>query len=120
MNAAELALLPKPDEVVAGREPAVPWGAFFGSGSMWLLSLQYLCISYGFWFYVTWLLMYIREAFHMKDADRYLAASLAGLPLFMAGISVFTGKSRHGSSRASAAPPRCGACWARSAAASPD
>jgi sugar phosphate permease len=36
---------------------------------------------------------YIREAFHMKDADRYLAASLAGLPLFMAGISVYlTGK----------------------------
>ena len=29
----------------------------------------------------------------MKDADRYLAASLAGLPLFMAGISVYlTGK----------------------------
>src|SRR6187399_448215 len=93
VNAAELALLPKPDEVVAGREPAVPWAAFFGSGSMWLLSLQYLCISYGFWFYVTWLPTYIREAFHMKDADRYLAASLAGLPLFMAGISVYlTGK----------------------------
>ena len=93
VNAAELALLPKPDEVVAGREPAVPWGAFFGSGSMWLLSLQYLCISYGFWFYVTWLPTYIREAFHMKDADRYLAAALAGLPLFMAGISVYlTGK----------------------------
>jgi nitrate/nitrite transporter NarK len=60
---------------------------------MWLLSLQYLCISYGFWFYVTWLPTYIRETFHMKDADRYLAASLAGLPLFMAGISVYlTGK----------------------------
>ena len=94
VNAAELALLARTDEIAGGHsQPGVPWRRFLSSGSMWLLSLQYLCISYGFWFYITWLPTYIRESFHMKDADRYLAAALAGLPLFLAGISVYlTGK----------------------------
>jgi MFS family permease len=93
VNAAELALMPRPEEANAGHDVKVPWGKFLGSGSVWLLSLQYLCLSYGFWFYVTWLPTYIKEVFHMKDADRYFAALLAGLPLFLAGISVYlTGK----------------------------
>jgi MFS family permease len=93
VNAAEIALMPRPEEANAAHDVKVPWGKFLGSGSVWLLSLQYLCLSYGFWFYVTWLPTYIKEAFHMKDADRYFAASLAGLPLFLAGISVYlTGK----------------------------
>ena len=90
---AELALRPLPEEGNARSDVKVTWGKFLGSGSVWLLALQYLCLSYGFWFYVTWLPTYIKEAFHMKDADRYFAASLAGLPLFLAGISVYlTGK----------------------------
>ena len=93
VNAAELALMPRPEEANAAHDVKVPWGKFLGSGSVWLLSLQYLCLSYGFWFYVTWLPTYIKEVFHMKDADRYFAALLAGLPLFLAGISVYlTGK----------------------------
>ena len=93
VNAAELALMPRPEEANAADDVKVPWAKFLGSGSVWLLSLQYLCLSYGFWFYVTWLPTYIKEAFHMKEADRYFAASLAGLPLFLAGISVYlTGK----------------------------
>ena len=93
VNAAELALMPRPEEANAPHDVNVPWSRFLGSRSVWLLSLQYLCLSYGFWFYVTWLPTYIKEAFHMKDADRYFAASLAGLPLFLAGISVYlTGK----------------------------
>jgi MFS family permease len=93
VNAAELALMPRPEEANAPDDVKVPWGKFLGSGSVWLLSLQYLCLSYGFWFYVTWLPTYIKEVFHMKDADRYFAALLAGLPLFLAGISVYlTGK----------------------------
>ena len=60
---------------------------------MWLLCLQYACLSYGFWFYITWLPTYIREVFGLKDSDRYLAGALAGLPLFLAGVSVYlTGK----------------------------
>lgn len=95
VNAAELALLAHADGHAGGHSHAgVPWRRFLSNSSVWLLSLQYLCISYSFWFYITWLPTYIRESFHMKDADRYLAAALAGLPLFLGGISVYlTGKA---------------------------
>jgi MFS transporter, ACS family, glucarate transporter len=69
-----------------GRTP-VPWGRFLRSRSVWLLCVQYACVSYGFWFYITWLPTYIREQFGMAQADRYLAALLAAPPLFLAGIS---------------------------------
>jgi sugar phosphate permease len=70
----------------AGRAPA-PWGRFLRSPSVWLLCVQYACLSYGFWFYLTWLPTYIKEQFGMTGADRYLAALLAAPPLFLAGIS---------------------------------
>jgi MFS transporter, ACS family, glucarate transporter len=65
----------------------VPWGQFLRSRSVWLLCVQYACISYGFWFYLTWLPTFIKEHFGMADADRYLSALLAAPPLFLAGIS---------------------------------
>ena len=65
----------------------VPWGRFLRSRSVWLLCVQYACLSYGFWFYLTWLPTYIKEQFGMAEADRYLAALLAAPPLFLAGIS---------------------------------
>jgi sugar phosphate permease len=71
---------------------AVPWGRFVRSRSVWLICLQYACLSYGFWFYLTWLPTYIREEFGLLHADRYVAALLAAPPLFLAGVScVLTG-----------------------------
>ncbi len=64
----------------------VPWRRFFLNRSVWLLCLQYACLSYGFWFYLTWLPTYIREQFGLQQADRYVAALLAAPPLFLAGI----------------------------------
>ena len=96
MNAAERATLAGPPERRAPASHGMsspPWAKFFTSRSVWLLCLQYACLSYGFWFYITWLPTYIREVFGLKEADRYLAGALAGLPLFLAGISVcLTGK----------------------------
>lgn len=70
----------------------VPWARFLRHRSVWLLGIQYACLSYGFWFYLTWLPTYIKEQFGMAEADRYLAALLAAPPLFLAGISCwFTG-----------------------------
>jgi MFS transporter, ACS family, glucarate transporter len=65
----------------------VPWRRFLRSRSVWLLCLQYACISYGFWFYLTWLPTYIREQFGLADSHRYQAALLAAPPLFLAGLS---------------------------------
>ncbi len=72
--------------------PAVPWRRFLRSRSVWLLCVQYACLSYGFWFYLTWLPTYIREQFGLTEADRYVAALLVAPPLFLAGVSCwFTG-----------------------------
>jgi len=72
----------------AGLKPArtVPWKRLFANRSVWLLCLQYACLSYGFWFYLTWLPTYVREQFGLEQADRYVAALLAAPPLFLAGI----------------------------------
>jgi ACS family glucarate transporter-like MFS transporter len=73
-------------------DSSVPWKRFLSNRSVWLLCLQYACLSYGFWFYLTWLPTYIREQFGLEQADRYLAALLAAPPLFLAGIGcVLTG-----------------------------
>ena len=64
----------------------VPWKGFLSNRSVLLLCLQYACLSYGFWFYLTWLPTYIREQFGLEQADRYVAALLAAPPLFLAGI----------------------------------
>jgi sugar phosphate permease len=73
-------------------DSGVPWKRFLSNRSVWLLCLQYACLSYGFWFYLTWLPTYICEQFGLEQADRYLAALLAAPPLFLAGIGcVLTG-----------------------------
>ena len=79
---------------MAGKQSdlRVPWKRIFANRSAWLLCLQYACLSYGFWFYLTWLPTYIREQFGLEQADRYVAALLAAPPLFLAGIGcVFAG-----------------------------
>ncbi len=95
VNPAELALLTGggADRIRIADDEAghldVPWTRFFTNRSVWLLCIQYGCLSYGFWFYLTWLPTYIREAFALHDADRYQAAWLAAIPLFLAGVSVW-------------------------------
>lgn len=82
--------VPGPNGVASPEDAApaaVPWGRFLRSRSVWLLCLQYACLSYGFWFYLTWLPTYIREQFGLTETHRYLAALLAAPPLFLAGAS---------------------------------
>jgi len=77
----------QPAMSTGGRsDQSVPWKRLLSNRSVWLLSLQYACLSYGFWFYLTWLPTYIREQFGLEQADRYIGALLAAPPLFLAGI----------------------------------
>jgi sugar phosphate permease len=88
VNAGERELLA--DDTAASVQTSragVPWGRLLRNRSVWLLCLQYACLSYGFWFYITWLPTYIREQFGMAEAARYVAALLAAPPLFLAGVS---------------------------------
>jgi MFS family permease len=81
VNEAELALMPTREETAIGGR--TPWGAIFGNRSVWLLCLQYACLSYGWYFYVTWLPTYLQEA---RGTGIKRGALLASLPLLLGGI----------------------------------
>ena len=82
VNEAELALLP-PARDTAIAETGVPWGLIFSRPSVWLLSIQYMCLAYGWWFYINWLPTYLRTA---RGTTVTMGALLAGLPLLLGGV----------------------------------
>lgn len=81
INEAELALLPGADQ--SARATDVPWGRIARSVSVWMLCLQYACLSYGWYFYITWLPTYLREA---RGTSLKFGALLASLPLLLGGV----------------------------------
>ncbi len=88
VNAAELELL-KDNHV--GGHGSVPWAKFAASKQVWLLGAQYFCLSYSWYFSITWLPTYLREARHLDPKDSMFPI-LAGLPLFLGGIGcLFSG-----------------------------
>ena len=87
VNAAELALMDGAESNAPGHG-SMPWGKLLRSRTAWLLWLQYFCMSYGWYFYITWLPTYLREA---RSVSLEKSALLAGLPLFFGGIGCFVG-----------------------------
>jgi MFS transporter, ACS family, glucarate transporter len=84
VNDAERRLLIGADSFTSNHA-TVPWRAFFTSRSAWLLWIQYACLSYVWYFYVTWLPTYL-DATHGKTLGPVTLAVLAGLPLFGGGF----------------------------------
>jgi MFS family permease len=82
VNAAELALLPQ--RPAAAEHVAVPWAKLLRSRTVWLLFIQYFCFGYGWYFYITWLPTYVKEARHMELQK---GALLSGIPLFFGGFA---------------------------------
>jgi MFS family permease len=90
VNKAELALLP-PARETAVAHTGVPWGRIFSHPSVWLLSIQYMCLAYGWWFYVNWLPTYLRQQrsslqLGSLELGPFLQAAIAGLPLLLGGV----------------------------------
>jgi ACS family glucarate transporter-like MFS transporter len=113
VNAAELELL-KGNDVNTTGHANVPWRELASRPALWLLWAQYFCLSYGWYFYVTWLPTYLRDERGMEIktnafmqllgsgyeglaslfgstlspdlTQKLLAASLAGIPLFFGGF----------------------------------
>ena len=81
VNQAELALLPRAQDTALAAS-GVPWGVIFSNPNVWLLSIQYMCLAYGWWFYINWLPTYLRQA---RGASFKMGALLAGLPLLLGG-----------------------------------
>ena len=70
----------------------MPWGKFVRSKQVWLLCAQYFCLSYGWYFYITWLPTYLQNARHLEIGK---SALLASLPLFLGGIGSISAESFH-------------------------
>ena len=86
VNAAELELL-KEASVNAESHAHVPWGKLLRSRSVWLLWAQYFCLSFPWYFYITWLPTYLQEHRHLAPGE---SARLAILPLFFGGLGSLT------------------------------
>jgi ACS family glucarate transporter-like MFS transporter len=82
VNQAELAMLP-PQRDTAVAHGGVPWRVIFSSPSVWLLSIQYMCLAYGWWFYINWLPTYLSRA---RGTALQMSALLSGLPLLLGGV----------------------------------
>lgn len=108
VNAAELALLEEANrQTESDGNAKVPWGRLLRNRSVWLLWLQYFCLTYGWFFYVTWLPTYLNEVvgvelnqnafahwleaalsgvFEPDTMRRVFVAALAGVPLLFGGF----------------------------------
>jgi ACS family glucarate transporter-like MFS transporter len=82
VNSAELALLKDAEQNASGHGD-VPWATMLRSPTVWLLWFQYFCLSYGWYFYITWLPTYLKEGRGLTGSEQ---ARLAGLPLFFGGL----------------------------------
>ena len=110
VNAAELELLKGNEENVMGHGD-VPWGELVTRPTMWLLWAQYFCLSYGWYFYITWLPEYLKSergtdlksnafmhwlagqlegSLDPELTVKVLAAALAGIPLLFGGFGSLT------------------------------
>jgi sugar phosphate permease len=67
---------------VRTHEP-IPWRKLLGSRAVLLLWGQYMCLNFGWQFYVTWLPTYLLEA---RKVNLEQTAWLSGLPLFFGGL----------------------------------
>ena len=86
VNAAELALLPPPRSTSAVKG-SLPWRQLLAHRSVLLLCLQYGCLAYGWFFYVTWLPTYLRDARHTPlEGSPLLLTLLSGAPLLLGGV----------------------------------
>ncbi len=89
VNAAELALLPVRQPRHSSHGDSAIWMAIVSSRSVWALGLQWFAHYYGFYFYITWLPLYL---YRVHGPDLRHSALAAGLPLFSAGLgSLFAG-----------------------------
>jgi MFS transporter, ACS family, glucarate transporter len=82
LNEAEKELIRRDARDPSGHKD-VPWGALLTSRTVWGLCWQYFCVSYGWYFYITWLPTYLKEGRHL---DMGSAALLNILPLFCGGL----------------------------------
>ncbi len=87
-NEAEVALIEEGRSRASNTTSFSPLRAFARSRSAWALCLQWFCHNYGFYFYLTWLPIYLQQA---RGLNIKTSALLAGMPLLFAGFGTLSG-----------------------------
>jgi MFS family permease len=82
LNAAERELVRESAALASGHGD-VPWLKMLRSRQVWMLCWQYFFLSYGWWFYITWLPTYLTEGRHLAMGS---SEWLSVLPLFFGGL----------------------------------
>ncbi len=90
VNAAECALLEEAQKNLSVGHASIPWKRLFTTKSVLLLWVYYFCISYVWYFYITWMPQYMELELKMDMKDTWTSV-LNGLPLFLGGIGCFIG-----------------------------
>ncbi|MFB3923672.1 MAG: MFS transporter [Terriglobia bacterium] len=86
VNAAEIELIRRGQPPPVPR-PEVPWLRLMKSGNLWAICWMYFCMSYGWYFYITWLPTYLEA----RGVSMIQSGILGGLPLFFGGIGCVLG-----------------------------
>ncbi len=87
VSAAERELIEKERGVARSHGP-VAWGRVFRTRSLLPLCIQYFANTYGFYFFITWLPVYLAKARGMASVE---LAVFAGLPLLLSVTADITG-----------------------------
>jgi ACS family glucarate transporter-like MFS transporter len=82
VNQGELDLIAESARNNAGRHK-VPWAAILRSRTIWLLSVQYYCLWFSGYFFITWLPTYLQEYHRLSPAK---SAGYAAMTLFASGL----------------------------------
>jgi ACS family glucarate transporter-like MFS transporter len=74
VNAAELEII-RAGQISRDQSERVrvPWGILLRSGNLWAIMWMYFCLSYGWYFYITWLPTYLQT--------RGISMAFGGMPL---------------------------------------
>ena len=83
VNAAELELLESSRVLTKHQEAAPNWPSLLLTPQVLILVTQYFCFSFVWYFYITWLPTYLREA---RGQSPSRAAALSVLPLLFGGF----------------------------------
>lgn len=90
VNAAELHII-RSGQASAGYPHGgriqVPWSRLLRSGNIWAICWMYFCVSYGWYFYITWLPTYLKA----RGVSMLQAGIYGGLPLFFGSIGCVLG-----------------------------
>jgi len=89
VNPAELGIIRTglPPAMAGQARPRAPWLRLIKSGNLWAICWMYFCMSYGWYFYITWLPTYLES----RGLSLVQSGILGGMPLFFGAIGCILG-----------------------------